>query len=100
MTLTIPEPETVTVDIDGKTATWADGWFTGDPDLLAEAALSVEIQASFQLGFADVTAGDDTALGAAAALASYKPGRARFLTLPADVAKELYGGHNDPTLFD
>lgn len=92
--------ETVVVDIDGKSAAWTDGWFTGDPDILAEALLSVELKASFQLGFADVTAGDDTALAAAAALASYKPGRARFLTLPADVAAELYGGHNDPSLFD
>jgi hypothetical protein len=92
--------QTVEIDIDGKRAYWHDGMFAGDPDILAEALLSVDIQASFQLGFADVTAGDDTPLGAAAALASYKPGRARFLTLPSNVAEELYGGHNDPTLFD
>lgn len=92
--------DTVEIDIDGKRAAWYNGMFTGDPDILAEALVSVDIQASFQLGFADVTAGDDTPLGAAAALASYKPGRARFLTLPGDVAEELYGGHNDPTLFD
>lgn len=90
---------TVEIDIDGKKAAWHDGSFSGDPDILAEAFLSVDVQASFQLGFADVTAGDDTPLGAAAALAAYKPGRARFLSLPAEVSEELYGGHNDPTLF-
>jgi hypothetical protein len=100
MTLTIPAPDTVVVDIDGKIASWSDGWFSGDPDILAEAFLSVELKAGFQLGFADVTAGDDTPLAAAAALAAYKPGRARFITLPADVAAELYGGHGHPSLFD
>jgi hypothetical protein len=91
---------TIEIDIDGKAAAWTDGAFTGDPDILADAILSVEIGASFQLGFAHVTAGDDTPLGAAAALASHKPGRARFLTLPNDVAEHLYGGHSDPSLFD
>jgi hypothetical protein len=90
---------TVTVDIDGKTASWVDGMFTGDPDLLADAFLSVDLQMTVQLGFADITAGHDTPLGAAAALAAYKPGRARFLTLPAGVSEHIYGGHNDPALF-
>lgn len=86
----------ISVFVDGLRAHWANGDFHGDTVIVDEARLSVQIGAQFRLGFADVTADDQTALGIAAALAAFRPGRTRFLDLPAEVSDYLYAGHSNP----
>lgn len=90
------EPPRISVFVDGRRAHWQDGAFHGDPDIVAEAELSVTIGAQFRLGYADVSADAVTDLGIAAALASFSPGRTRFLELPDEVGDFLYAGHRDP----
>ena len=92
----MPGLQRISVFVDGRRAHWADGAFHGDPDIVAEAELSVEIGAQFRLGYADVVADGTTELGIAAALASFRPGRTRFLELSDEVGDFLYAGHRDP----
>lgn len=76
---------TISVETDGKVAAWCDGHFRGDQEILNEARFNIKLGYQFQLFGAWVTCGGDTPLGVAAALCSYKPGRARLLEAPAEV---------------
>ena len=77
----------VSLNIDGKTAAWCDGQLSGDPDVLRSARVAAEVALPVPLHlFAPpVVAGLDTPAGAAAALASYKVGRARIVEAPDEV---------------
>ncbi|MEH0110765.1 hypothetical protein V6N00_13725 [Tersicoccus sp. MR15.9] len=92
----------VAVDIDGAIASFEDGTFTGDPVIVVAAIEAVELGSRFRLGSIDVTAGADTELGVAAALAATNPGRAFFTEISEETGQLIYaGGHHsldeDPT---
>jgi hypothetical protein len=90
----------ITVLIDGKAASWCDGILTGDPAIVEATQFAIDARSEYRLGFVEVTAGDQSLLEVAAALAAMSPGRARFTELPAEVAAVLAGGHADPAVFD
>jgi hypothetical protein len=80
---------TIAVETDGLVGAWCDGHFRGDPELLNEARFNIKLGYQYQLFGTWVTCGDDNPLGIAAALCSYKPGRARLLEAPEDVIAVL-----------
>lgn len=57
----------ITVLINGKSASWCDGILTGDKEILKAADFAIRTRSEYRLGFAEVTAGDDSLLGIAAA---------------------------------
>ncbi len=85
-------PEVISVETDGLVGAWCDGHFRGDQVLLDEARRNIEIGYEYRLFGTWVKCGDDTPLGIAAALCSYKPGRALIKQAPAEVWALVPGG--------
>lgn len=89
----------VLVDIDGRRAMWCAGRLYGDEELVREARLAAVASSAVPLHpFAPpVIASLESPLGAAAALASYMPGRARIVEAPGEVWDRIsVGGCLDP----
>lgn len=76
---------TVSVETDGLAGAWCDGHFRGDKEILDEARRNIEIGYEYRLFNTWVKCGDDSPLGIAAALCSYKPGRALIKQGPDEV---------------
>ncbi|HEX9087340.1 MAG TPA: hypothetical protein VF867_07440 [Arthrobacter sp.] len=83
---------TISVETDGFAGAWCDNHFRGDPEILNEARRNIEIGYEYRLYGAWVKCGDDTPLGIAAALCSYRPGRALIQQAPKEVWDALRAG--------
>lgn len=83
----------VVVRVDERLAGWCDGIFTGDRDMVAAAHRAVRYHFTVPLNHWDpeVPADASTALGAAAALASFNYGRAVIERAPDDVFAAVAG---------
>lgn len=87
---------TIAVRTEGRVAAWCGGHFRGDPEILKEARFNIKLGYEYQLSRVWVKCGDDTPLGIAAALCSYKPGRADLRSAPEDVMRQLAREGNEP----
>lgn len=75
----------VSVENDGLVAAWCEGHFRGDPEILDEARRNIEIGYEYRLFNAWVKCSSDSPIGIAAALCSYRPGRAVIQEAPPEV---------------
>lgn len=80
---------TIAVENDGLVAAWTDGHFRGDKEIIKEARFNIELGYEYRLFSAWVKCGEDTPLGVAAALCSYRPGRALLVRATEDVFATL-----------
>lgn len=89
----------VLVRVDDRTAGWCDGIFSGDRDMLAAAHRAIRLGDTAPLNGwdAEVPAAQDTALGAAAALITYNPGRAVVMRAPQNVLAVIAGNPDGKT---
>ncbi|HLS26763.1 MAG TPA: hypothetical protein VK063_12910 [Beutenbergiaceae bacterium] len=82
--------DTITVDIDGRIASWRAGQFTGDPEVVAAAGFAIEHgQTVAVFDQVPIEARADEPLGALAALSAFNPGRVFVTELPEAVANWL-----------
>lgn len=80
----------ISVDIDGRHASWDGTVFTGDADLVHAAEEAADEAAPVAIfGLFPVPAGRDEPIGRLAALAAFKPGRMFVTQAPADVVEWL-----------
>ena len=77
------------VSVDGRGAAWCDGIFSGDREIVAFAKRAVRYNATTDLLGTRIMADDTSAVGAYAALASYRPGRTIVAQAPAEVIETL-----------
>lgn len=75
------------VDVDGRTASWCDGYFAGDRQVVDPARAAAENHDVLVIAGAVTRCDAETALGATAALHAFRPGRTRLLDhVPDEVA--------------
>jgi hypothetical protein len=86
--------ETVAVSVNGKSATWTDGEFFGDPYLVSEALRSVAAEHQYQYHGVAVMCADDNALGALAALSVTSPGRTVVKEAPGKVLAYVFNRYD------
>lgn len=84
--------ELVAISIEGKGAAWCDGIYTGDPEIVAHAKRAEDIGVEVPIGLNTYLAHPHDALGALAAIMSYKPGRAFIVQAPEDVRLVIESG--------
>ncbi|HEX9229321.1 MAG TPA: hypothetical protein VF885_22205 [Arthrobacter sp.] len=82
----------IAVENDGLAAAWCNSHYRGDPEIIDEARFNIKIGYEYRLFGAWVKCGNDTPLGIAAALCSYRPGRALLRQAPAEVLDALMPG--------
>lgn len=88
--------QTVTVSVNGKTATWTyEDAFTGDPTMVREAQSAVCNRFQYELHGVVVLCADTNPLGALAALSVTNPGRAVVTEAPGEVLAYVFGGYDD-----
>lgn len=79
-------PSVISVENDGLAAAWCDGHFRGDPEILKEARFNIELGYEYRIFNAWVKCSDSSPVGIAAALCSYRPGRALIVQAPEEVS--------------
>lgn len=88
---------TIAVGVADLRGAWNGGVFAGDPVLVQWARDMADANVTVEVFDTVLTAGDDTPLGALAALASYAPGRTIITQAPDDVLAALvrFGNADD-----
>lgn len=83
------EGPVVAVIVDDLAAAWCDGVWTGDKELVEAAKFAIKARMPYLLYGVEVVAGNQDALGVAAALGSFRPGRTIFTECPPEVTRAL-----------
>lgn len=85
-----PSDKTVTVEIDGLTASWNGREFTGDTELVEAAKRAVELRETVEVfGRIPIDTTSVDPYGALAALSAYRPGRVFVTQAPEELTDWL-----------
>lgn len=88
--------DTITVDIDGRIASFTGGRFTGDPDVVAAAHRAVTERHTVDIFERFPTPAETgTPLGVLAALCAFNPARVFITQLPAELGNWLNDAFED-----